>query len=229
MDLYLIEVDTGYRQSFCLLPSSVKAKTTGKFISYDFITLGEVQMPSGLKLCTYSWSGTFPGEAMKEMPFIKQSLYHTPKEMVDCIEKWRKNHTELILMLTETPINVNVYLKSFTYTPTGGIGNYDYTIEFVEARSVTVKTTQETATTSSAQSSNTSSNTRAATSTTDTVTATEQTSAYTVKSGDCLWNIAKAYLGDGSRYAEIYELNKATIGPDPNLIYPGQTLTLPAS
>lgn len=229
MDLYLTEVDTGWRQSFCLLPTSIKAKTNGKFISYDFINLGEVQMPSGLKLCTYSWSGTFPGENMKDMPFIKQSLYHTPKEMVDCIEKWRKNHTELILMLTETPINVNVYLKSFTYTPTGGVGNYDYSIEFTEAKHVTVNTAENTATTSSAQSSNTSDSTRAATATTDTTTATEQTSTYTVKSGDCLWNIAKALLGSGSRYTEIYELNKSVIGSNPNLIYAGQVLTIPAS
>ena len=34
---------------------------------------------------------------------------------------------------------------------------------------------------------------------------------YTVKSGDCLWNIAKKQLGDGSRWKEIYELNKDKI------------------
>lgn len=54
-----------------------------------------------------------------------------------------------------------------------------------------------------------------------------QQSDYTVKSGDCLWNIAKKYLGDGSRYNEIYELNKDKI-TNPNLIYPGQVLTLPS-
>lgn len=52
-------------------------------------------------------------------------------------------------------------------------------------------------------------------------------STYTVKSGDCLWNIAKKYLGDGSRYNEIYNLNKDKI-KNPNLIYPGQVLTLPS-
>ena len=52
-------------------------------------------------------------------------------------------------------------------------------------------------------------------------------STYTVKSGDCLWNIAKKYLGDGSRYNEIYNLNKDKI-PTPNLIYAGQVLTLPS-
>lgn len=49
---------------------------------------------------------------------------------------------------------------------------------------------------------------------------------YTVKSGDCLWNIAKKQLGDGSRWKEIYELNKDKI-KNPNLIYPNQTLTMP--
>ena len=54
-----------------------------------------------------------------------------------------------------------------------------------------------------------------------------QQATYTVKSGDCLWNIAKKYLGDGSRYNEIYNLNKDKI-KNPNLIYAGQVLTLPS-
>lgn len=54
-----------------------------------------------------------------------------------------------------------------------------------------------------------------------------QQTTYTVKSGDCLWNITKKYLGDGSRYNEIYNLNKDKI-TNPNLIYAGQVLTLPS-
>lgn len=53
-----------------------------------------------------------------------------------------------------------------------------------------------------------------------------QNSTYTVKSGDCLWNIAKKQLGDGSRWKEIYELNKDKI-TNPNLIYADQALTMP--
>lgn len=51
---------------------------------------------------------------------------------------------------------------------------------------------------------------------------------YTVVSGDCLWNIAKRFYGNGSKYTVIYEANKAVIGGNPNLIYPGQVLTIPA-
>ena len=50
---------------------------------------------------------------------------------------------------------------------------------------------------------------------------------YTVVSGDCLWNITKKFTGSGSDWRELYELNTDVIGSNPNLIYPGQVLTLP--
>lgn len=50
---------------------------------------------------------------------------------------------------------------------------------------------------------------------------------HTVVSGDCLWNIAKSYLGTGTRYMEIYNLNKDTI-KSPDSISIGQKLILPA-
>ncbi len=51
---------------------------------------------------------------------------------------------------------------------------------------------------------------------------------YTVVKGDCLWNIAKAFYGNGALYTIIYNANKDVIGGNPNLIYPGQVLTIPA-
>ena len=50
---------------------------------------------------------------------------------------------------------------------------------------------------------------------------------YTVKAGDCLWNIAKKFYGKGSGLHEDYNANKGTIGSNPNLIYPGQVFTIP--
>ena len=51
---------------------------------------------------------------------------------------------------------------------------------------------------------------------------------YTVKKGDNLWTLAKKFYGSGADYSKIYEANKDTIGKNPNLIYPGQTFTIPA-
>ncbi len=50
---------------------------------------------------------------------------------------------------------------------------------------------------------------------------------YVVEKGDCLWNIAKRLYGDGRKWKEIYDANKNTVGGNPNLVYPGQELTLP--
>lgn len=50
---------------------------------------------------------------------------------------------------------------------------------------------------------------------------------YTVRRGDCLWNIAKKFYGNGSQYTKIYNANRDKI-KNPNLIYPNQVLWIPA-
>ena len=51
---------------------------------------------------------------------------------------------------------------------------------------------------------------------------------YTVMKGDCLWNIAKKFYGNGSKYTVIFNANRDKI-KNANLIYPGQVLTIPAA
>ncbi len=58
------------------------------------------------------------------------------------------------------------------------------------------------------------------------VQANESATEYAVQSGDCLYKIAKNQLGSGSRWTEIFELNKDII-KDPALIFVGQNLKLP--
>lgn len=49
---------------------------------------------------------------------------------------------------------------------------------------------------------------------------------YTVRSGDTLSKIARRYYYDANQWRRIYNDNKSTIGPNPNLIYPGQKLKI---
>jgi len=49
---------------------------------------------------------------------------------------------------------------------------------------------------------------------------------YEVQAGDSLSKIAKHVYGDASRWKEIWEANKAEI-PNPDLIHPGQQLSMP--
>ena len=50
--------------------------------------------------------------------------------------------------------------------------------------------------------------------------------SYVVMRGDSLSKIAKREYGDANMWPRIYAANKATIN-DPNLIHPGQKLTIP--
>lgn len=52
-------------------------------------------------------------------------------------------------------------------------------------------------------------------------------SSYTVRKGDCLSAIAKKFYGNASLYRKIYDANRDIIGGNPNLIRPGQVLTIP--
>jgi hypothetical protein len=51
--------------------------------------------------------------------------------------------------------------------------------------------------------------------------------SYVVRAGDNLWTIADALDLDGG-WAELYDANKKTVGVDPNLILPGQSLAVGA-
>ncbi len=56
---------------------------------------------------------------------------------------------------------------------------------------------------------------------------TTKNKTYTVVKGDTLWAIAKKFYGNGSKYTIIFNANKDKI-KNPNLIYVGQVLTIPA-
>jgi nucleoid-associated protein YgaU len=61
-----------------------------------------------------------------------------------------------------------------------------------------------------------------------------RTTTHLVVPGDCLWDLAAHQLGQGASDAAIdrqwrrwYRLNRDAIGSDPDLILPGQVLTVP--
>lgn len=85
-------------------------------------------------------------------------------------------------------------------------------------------------------------NTTTSTSTTTRSTESKDTSkntSYTIKTGDCLWNIAKKFYGDSSKWQTIYNANKTAIEADAkkhgkasssngHWLWAGLTITIPA-
>ncbi len=58
--------------------------------------------------------------------------------------------------------------------------------------------------------------------------ASTSTQYYTIESGDTLWGIAAKFLGNGSKYPEIFEANREVI-EDPDKIFVGQKIRIPSS
>jgi nucleoid-associated protein YgaU len=59
--------------------------------------------------------------------------------------------------------------------------------------------------------------------------------AYVVRPGDTLWEIAAERLPRDARPSEVaaaaarwWSANRTVIGPDPNVLHPGQVLSIPS-
>lgn len=218
MDIYFTEIETGARIALSMLPEKAKQKGSANFQTYDIINIGEVKIPKGTNLLTFSWNGTLPGSSRRNASYVKSQHWQSPDGIIKIWEKWRSEGTKIRLMITETSINYDVYLDDYTAEATGGNGDYEYSVAFLEAKAVEIYTVNELNIKPSAKSTTNSATTRPPAATAKT---------YTVKSGDSLWKIAQKSLGKGGRYPEIFNLNKDKI-KNPNLIYPGQVLTLPS-
>ena len=218
--VYITELDTGTRVALPLPPESVKCKAETKFISYNIINVGEVKLPNGEKLTKFSWSGRLPGESMKHMRMVSAADWRSPKEIQSIFSIWRNRGMKLRLLVTGTTINHDVYLENYT-VDNSRLDTVEYSISFTHAKDIKVYTTAELNIQEAAQVPQTTNDREAA-------SETPQKTTYTVKPGDSLWAISKKLLGSGARYSELYEANKSIIGSNPNLIYPGQTFTIPA-
>lgn len=218
MDIYLTP-DGGSQIRFPMMPEKLTIGADAKFMSYSIISLGDVKLPRGKGIEEVSWSGTFPGESRKGAPFIK--AFTKPDSLIKNLRSYRDKGTKCTLLVTGTCINLTVYISKFTGKYVGA-GDFQYEIEFIVAQEIKIYTTSE-------LKISTPQAPRPAPKKETKKTATEsKTRTYTVKSGDCLWRIAQKFLGSGSRYTEIYNLNRDKIS-SPNLIYPGQVLRIPNS
>lgn len=212
MDFYLS--DGKRRLLFPINPQQVTATTAARLITYESISLGQFSLPRGSIPTQFSWEGVLPG-ALRNSAFVKS--WQDPKTLLGYLSGWRSSNQKLRLLITETPINHDVYITNLEHTWLGGHGDAQYNITLVESRSLLVTEGGQKNTASSSKSTNG----------TSARPVPPSPKTYTVKQGDNLWGIAKKNLGSGSRHAEIYNLNKKIIGSDPSKIKPGQVLRLP--
>ena len=211
LEIYIQEIEGGATLQIPMAPDKIQVEAATRFLSYDIMNTGEHRIPLGEELTGFRWSGRLPGEARKNAPYVQ--AWQDPATIQGRFSLWRNKGKKLKLSVPGTPIKHEVYLVSYACDYTGGMGDIEYDIEFCVAKEVIV---------------NVEANTTGAVTTTKPATNPPAAQTYTVKRGDSLWKIAQTYLRRGARWTEIYNLNKSTIGSNPNLIYPGQVFNLPA-
>ncbi|QMU71049.1 transglycosylase family protein [Streptacidiphilus sp. P02-A3a] len=107
--------------------------------------------------------------------------------------------------------------------PQAGLTSNDTTDTTTAATTTTTAVTPTTTATSTPTTPSTTPATTQASTTPAQTTSTSTSSSYTVKPGDTLGGIANA---NGTTWQKLYAANTTTIGNNPDVITPGETLTL---
>lgn len=198
-----------------VLPTTFKVKNGSSNDSVNVAGLGEIVIIQSRPALQFSFSSFFPAA---KFPGLQVNRITKPLNLIKKINSWKAIKKPIHFIATACGIDLYVTIESFDYSEEGGDpGTYQYSITLKEYREIRIRQVKvdipkATATVKKEEPR---------------VDNTVQPKTYTVKSGDCLWNIAKKFYGNGGRYTEIYNANKGVIGGNPNLIYPGQVLTIP--
>lgn len=201
-----------------VLPAKLKVTSAGKNETTTVLELGEILILRKKGLRAIAWDSFFPANSA---PYVTGRITD-PASIVQAIQRARDTETPIRFLITGTDLDVNVRMgvDTFDYEERGGeVGDFYYSIKLTEwkdysPRRIVLPAAPEQPA-QAQEPERTGQPEKAAAKT------------YTVKAGDCLWNIAKALYGKGSDYTKIYDANKGTIGSNPNLIYPGQVFTIP--
>lgn len=181
--------------------------------SVNVNSIGEVNLLGKRDLKTGTISSHFP---KRDRNYANNSGRQAPYTYINKLLSWKSSGKPIQLIITGTKINFQVTIETLKYGEQDGTGDVYYDLTLKEYRAVEIKKTKL-----KEKKKNTKKKSKPKRPATK-----KKTKTYTVKSGDCLWNIAKKFYGNGAQYTKIYNANKGKI-KNPNLIYPGQVLTIP--
>lgn len=214
---YSMALIVGGREiSLPVLPDKLKVTSPGKNETTTVLELGEILILRKKGLRTVAWDSFFP---VSNAPYVTGRIAD-PSGIVRSIQRAREKESSIRFLIagTDLDINTRMGIETFDYEERGGeVGDIYYSIKLSEWKDYSPRRIilpAEPAKPAQAQEPARSG-------------APPQKKTYTVRSGDCLWNIAKKFYGNGGDYTKIYNANKGTIGGNPNLIYPGQVFTIP--
>ena len=187
--------------------------------SVTVCNLGEVTLRGKRKLQQISFSSFFPIQYDSGYCDVRSK---SPITMVKKVEKMKRAGS--VKLIITGVLSMKVTIESFEWGENDGTGDISYTLSMKEYRTVSIPASvlvKEQPAQPAAAGSDGGTSGRDQPETTG-------TQSYTVKSGDSLSAIARKLTGS-TNWQTIYEQNKAVIGSNPNMIKPGQVLTIPGA
>ena len=133
------------------------------------------------------------------------------------IEKWMYEGTKIRYIVADTHSNIQVMITSFDYKEQDGTRDVYYNISLTECIDIKINKTSQT-------NNNSNNNTNRPVENNPST----NKKIHKVVKGDSLWAIAQKYYGNGSKYPQIKEKNKAKYPSlsKNNIIYVGWELEL---
>ena len=210
-------------------PKKLELKISNQNKTYDLMNYSEINVLKSPGLTSIEFDILLPNV---KYPFATyKNNFQNAKYFLGILENFKVNKPALLfIVIRKFPngtgifdTNIKVSLEDYTITDSTDEG-FDTTVkiklkQYREYSTKTVKVTIKQYKPPVVTRTVTTNNTAAA--------SKPSGQNYTVRSGDCLWNIAKKFYGNGSQYTKIYNANRDKI-KNPNLIYPKQVLWIPA-
>ena len=209
----------GSRIRIPVVPAEYTVTSEQDNTSVTVCNLGEVTLRGKRKLQQISFSSFFPRQYDSGYCDVRSK---SPITMVKKVEKMKRAGS--VKLIITGVLSMKVTIESFEWGENDGTGDISYTLSMKEYRTVSIPASvlvKEQPAQPAAAGSDGGTSGRDQPETTG-------TQSYTVKSGDSLSAIARKLTGS-TKWQTIYEQNKAVIGSNPNMIKPGQVLTIPGA
>lgn len=218
--------------TFPITPSELTIKVGSNNKTVTLINEGDVNVLKSPSLIEVDFEARFP---MRQYPYARK--FNKFKTYYDKFKDLKENKKSFRFIVARTTpsgavtwdTNLLMALEEFELKESADEGD-DVIVSFKlkQFKEYGVKKLKLKSTSTSSSNKNRGNNNK-----------TSSSKTHTVKRGDCLWNIAKKYYGNGSKYTVIYKANKTVIentakkygkksSSNGHWIYPGTKLTIPA-